>query len=277
MRLSRAVDRIRGFLRHRFPPLGGWAFRLCYHLFPNPCPVELFPGIRVDLKTTDDTQKATYWQGERFEWPTCPLLERYCRPPVTRFFDIGSNYGFFSYFLLSPLPHLQVAAFEPNPETFEKLRQTRERNGLTRLDPQPMGVSDFEGEKHLYRGESDSGHSTFFRHPELPEKTAGAIPIRRFDRWLESRGISLPSSPEWVAKIDVEGSECGVLRGMTTALQKKVFALLVVELNDFTLALAGDTVADVRKLLTDHGYREIFPAELGYRRPKTANAFFVPA
>ena len=64
---------------------------------------------------------------------------------------------------------------------------------------------------------------------------------------------------------------------MATALQKKAFALLVVELNDFTLGLAGDTVADVRKLLTDHGYREIFPAELGYRRPKTANAFFVPA
>ena len=170
-----------------------------------------------------------------------------------------------------------MAAFEPNPETFEKLRQTRERNSLTRLDPQPMGVSEFEGEMHLYRGESDSGHSTFFRHPDLPEKTARAIPIRRFDRWLESRGISLPSSPEWVAKIDVEGSECGVLRGMDTALQKKAFALLVAELNDFTLALAGNTVAHVGKLLTDHGYREIFPAELGYRRPKTANAFFLPA
>lgn len=271
------IDWVRRRFGHKFPPLGPWAYAMYYRFLPNPCPVQLFPGIRIDLKLTDDTQKATYWQGDRFEWPTCPILKRFCRPPVSRFFDIGSNYGFFSYYLITECPHLEVAAFEPNPKTFSQLQKIQSDNHLTRLSLHAIGLSDVETEKHLFQGNKDSGHSTFFPHPELRQKTTNTIPLCRFDHWLEKEQILLPPSSEWVAKVDVEGSECGVLRGMETALRKKAFALIAIELNEFTLGLAGDSVDKMRWLLVDYGYRELDPRELGYRNARTANGFFVPA
>lgn len=277
MNFSWLVDGAHRAGGNKFPPLGRGIFEAFFRLLPNPCALELFPGIRADLNLADDTQKSTYWQGDRFEWPTCPILKRFCQPPVRRFFDIGSNYGFFSYYLLTECPHLDIAAFEPNPKTFFQLQEIKRRNHLAKLSLHAIGLSDVKTEKHLFQGNKDSGHSTFFRHPELHQKTPGTIPLRRFDDWLETEQIHPPSSPEWVAKIDVEGSECGVLRGMESLLGKRVFALVVIELNEFTLGLAGDSVDKVRKLLAVHGYRELDPRQFGYGHPRTANGFFVPA
>ena len=65
----RIAEAVRKRCGHRFPRLGGAAFRTFRRLVPAEAEVELFPEIRVNIRFADATHAATYWQGERFEAP----------------------------------------------------------------------------------------------------------------------------------------------------------------------------------------------------------------
>jgi FkbM family methyltransferase len=268
--MMQLVDAIRRAGGYRFPPLGSSSFRLLFRLLPARANVELVPGIRVDLDFGDDTMRATYWKGDRFEKPTAQVLDGWAKS-ATHFFDIGSNYGFFSYWLLSRRPGLQVHAFEPNPETFARLEKIRTLNGLSSLQAWNIGLSDTFGRLTLHPGRGDSGHSTFGPHPELKLENLGEVEVAPFDRWRSEHGLPLPDRPAWIAKIDVEGFETRVLRGMSESLNASAFAGLVVEINEYTLRFCDSTGAEVRQILHDSGYRE------EQRAPESGNAYFVPA
>ena len=63
------------------------------------------------------------------------------------FYDIGSNWGYFSLFLASKENYTgKIFAFEPFPPTFEDLRSTIRQAGLTeRVQTLPLALSDFDG------------------------------------------------------------------------------------------------------------------------------------
>ncbi len=272
------IDFVRRACGHRFPPLGGLVNRVFFKLMPAAVETELFPGIRARLDLRDLTQRTTYWQGARFEYPTAEILAEWGRAGTAVFFDIGSNYGFFSYWMLSQVAGLRVEAFEPNPATYERVRGIIGRNGLTRMRAWNLGLSDAPGRLMLHAGVVDSGHSTFGDHPELAGGARGEVAVTTFDLWRREAGLALPEVPSWVAKIDVEGFELRVLRGMREALVARAFAGLMVEINEFTLKLCGTSPAEVFALLAEVGYVSLANTPAGRRWPleKTANAFFVP-
>jgi len=243
---------------------------MLFRLLPERGNVELFPGIRADLDFRDATMRSTYWQGSRFEKPTAQVLDRWA-PNATHFFDIGSNYGFFSYWMLSRHPQLTVHAFEPNGVSFARIESTRTRNDLRRLHAWNIGLSDAPDRIALHPGVDDSGHSTFGPHPELGGETLGDIEVLPFDTWRESQGLDLPRQPSWLAKIDVEGFETRAIRGMRESLKARAFAGVAIEINEFTLAFCGTSPAELREELRACGYREETVA------PDSGNAFFVPA
>ena len=162
------LDRIRRRCGFRFPSLGRRAYDAFSLLGPEHVYTELLPNLFVNLYLPDEVQRATYWQGERFEHPTIPVLTQWVEGGAKRFFDIGSNYGFFSFALITKFPHLRADAFEPNPRTFFHLEEIKTDNQLNRLAIWNVGLSDHRDTLRLRRGISDSGHSTFGDHPQLP-------------------------------------------------------------------------------------------------------------
>ena len=249
----------------------------CLSHVPSAIDCELFPGIRLNMNLGDLTQRSTFWQGSRFEAPTAQILARFGAGAKV-FFDIGSNYGFFSYWMLHRLPGIEVYAFEPNPKTFETMRRARLKNSLNRLHPQRVGLSDSVGRLDLHLGTKDSGHSTFAQHPDLNAPPVANVPVVTFDGWAEGTGLAEPVFGEWIAKIDVEGFELKVLTGMRKALLRRAFRLIVVEVNQFTLALAGIAPEHLNEFLNDMGYFQ--PERLNgvsqKELEKSGNGFFVP-
>jgi len=270
----RAAEAIRRHLGYKFPPLGSVAYQCFFKLLPREIDIELLPSIRAHLNTDDGTQRATYWQGTRFEKPTPEVLKTWASRPEAIFFDIGSNYGWFSFYLASELPDLRVHAFEPNPATFNLLQEIASRNQLSRLRPWHLGLGDHETTSHLRIGIEDSGHSTFGPHPTLSEKDAVEISIKSFDAWRQEAGLELPSAPCWVAKIDVEGFEYRVINGMQEALTARAFYGLAVEVNRDTLEFCGSNSKELIALLERFGYVEYTPGFSGAHRQM--NKFFVP-
>ncbi len=277
------LNNLRKIFGYKFPRLGKTVnklfFKLVNKLVKKKIRCELFPNIFVDLNLQDLTQQATFWMGDRFEYPTPQIFKDWGGSSDILFFDIGSNYGFYSYLMQSYFKNIKCYAFEPNPKTFGFFKDTVTANNLVnKIFPFNIGLGNKQEILTLHPGVEDSGHSTFSPHPEFKDTSIGMIKIDTFDNWRVLNNIEMPSSQRWIAKIDVEGFELKVLKGMEAALKSKAFIGISVEVLNFTLALNNNKPSDIEELLNSYGYIKIPKNKIleKYKRTKTENSFFVP-
>lgn len=278
MKLSAThMDRARSLMGYRFPPLGRAAFDWFFRSVPRHMDAQLFPGVNVPLDFRDETQRSTYWQGVRFDHPIAPFLADHGRH-ATAFFDIGANYGFFSYWMLSQCRNVQVYAFDPVPSNIACLEEVRKRNLLdSRFHVIGQALGNTQEVRCLRLGSEDSGHSTFGVHTGLTGASV-EVAVVPFDLWRERVGLQLPDTPQWVAKIDVEGFELNVLQGMEKSLRKQAFSGLVVEVNEYTLKLFDVSPSDLFAFLHECGYVTVDPGSAkGTPSASCYNAFFTPS
>lgn len=128
------------------------------------------------------------------------------------FVDVGANVGLLSILLADAVQHALL--FEPNPVAAARARENIKINRLS-FDVYEVALSDETGTVAFEdNGGVDtcnrtvSGFSTRSRTITVPRTT--------FDRFLEQRGPL--GSPVTLVKIDVEGHENWVLRGMRQLL-----------------------------------------------------------
>lgn len=279
----RLVDGFRQMCGYRFPRLGSTAFNAIIRSLPKKVESRLFPKITATLDLADETQRTTYWFGTRFERPTPQILQQWAEDADV-FFDVGSNYGFYSFFLYSVAPHVDIYAFEPNPLSFRRLQDICVVNNAARIKPQPYGLSDEDGRFNFLQLFENTGHSSFAPCGELVglnQRLAGGTVIQcevfRFDQVIRRLELSYPTVPRWIAKIDVEGYELKVVQGMAEALERKAFKGICIELLEENLGVAGATIAQVDDFLRDYGYQPI-RSEPVHKHSAVShhNAFYVP-
>lgn len=266
------LDKIRKLFGYKYPRMGK-INSVFFRIIPSTLQTDLFRGIKVKLNLKDLTQRSTYWQGSRYEYPTPKILEDWGNSNATKFFDIGSNYGFFSYWMLSSCPNITVYAFEPNPTIVTLMESVKARNNLQRLNIFSMGLGDKNEILDLYIGEKDSAQSGFLENPQSfhTGKKKG-ICIKTFDEWRKENNIAIPSRPEWVGKIDVEGFEVRVLNGMKEALSSKSFIGICIEILEENLVLCGNKPDDIIDIMKTHNYYVLKVKD----NKKTENLFFTP-
>jgi FkbM family methyltransferase len=274
------TNTLRRYCGFQMPPLGPWGLRAFSAIAPNQINCELFPKVFANLDLRDETQRSAYWLGTRFEFPTGAILQRWTEPRDSVFFDIGSNFGLFSFFLLSKHSHIKVYSFEPNPRAFATLSKISAENSLfLRHKPVNIAIGRETSEEVLYLGKKDSGHSTLGKHPYLRDNSSIEVVVRNLPDWLAEEAIPWPEKPAWVAKIDVEGYELQVLQGLRPLLERKCFRGVCIEINPFTLNFCNSTSGEIRSLLQEVGYApETKIPEVQDRRFQTCgNEFYCPA
>ena len=133
-------------------------------------------------------------------------------------FDVGANIGDWTALALHLNPTVQIHCFEPCPTTF-RLLQSRQLPGRVVLNN--FGLGDAAGEAMLHitgEGHQSGCNSLYVRIslPEYREIKAVAIEIDTFDRYCQKAGLTQVD----LVKIDTEGHELSVLKGMRESLQK---------------------------------------------------------
>jgi FkbM family methyltransferase len=128
--------------------------------------------------------------------------------------DLGAHFGFYSVSLAIRVgPGGQVAAFEPNPESFARLERHRRMNRLTWLMTYQAAASDHSGMAELLTyGELDSTTAHLRYGGETPGEGSAPVGVRalRLDDLVESGELRAPQ----FAKVDVEGHGHRAIEGM---------------------------------------------------------------
>ncbi|NMB89608.1 MAG: FkbM family methyltransferase [Chloroflexi bacterium] len=157
---------------------------------------------------------------------------------VGLFFDIGANIGEVSLYLKKAFPQLKVYAFEPVFDNYVQHAMEKILNGLEyELFHTALGNTDGELVLHTPRANLSTDYQKFnagmfsiledgSREAEKPLR----VPCHRFDTFVQTHALRLDAPA--LFKLDVEGAELDVLRGMQATLAGAgVPLILIVELN----------------------------------------------
>ena len=163
------------------------------------------------------------------------------------FADVGANHGWFSLLAAQCLRATggRVFAFEPQTRLCGLLRASAELNRLDNLTVIQAAVGEGPGRSTLYvpRPEQTRYGSLFPCGSRLEE-----IEVVSLDD-------ALTNPPPALVKIDVEGFEVRVLRGMRRLLSNAILRGLIIEVHPAEIRRFGDGLAELWRILGDHGFR----------------------
>jgi FkbM family methyltransferase len=148
-----------------------------------------------------------------------PHLQRAIKLFVSRgdtVYDVGANLGYVAMSLAKQVgPTGTVIAFEPLPQNLELLRENIANNRLANIEVFDVAVSDQLGEA-VIRVAGNLSTASLIWH----KSDTSAVPIEvktiAIDDLVADKNLALPT----FVKIDVEGAEALVLRGMRRTVTK---------------------------------------------------------
>lgn len=165
-------------------------------------------------------------------------------------YDIGANVGFFSLLAARQVGlEGSVYAFEPVPRNAAAIERSARLNGFSNLEVFALaagaagGIEDLNLARHI-------GGAVLAAIGAPPDRN-GSVPVEvvAIDEFIPARSLRPPS----LVKIDVEGAELAVLRGMSATLRAHQ-PILICELDDAAEAGLAAKLADLAALLGNAGY-----------------------
>ena len=208
-------------------------------------------GYEMRLDLSGWSNRKTYFLGRFYDLATQSVLKAILRPGDT-FVDIGANEGMMSLLAARLVgPSGKVIAFEPNPVPRGILEAAIARNRIEQIELRPVGLSDADATLTLSVPRSNSGEGSFgrsaYHDDDLVEVECA---VRQGDAQLANVWPNL-------IKIDVEGFEENVLRGIAATLAR-THCPIVTEVVALHLERADSSVAALQSIMAERGYRGFY-------------------
>ena len=220
----------------------------------NPVRVEVEHGVSLLLDPGDIVARTILvtgvWQPEVWQSVSAGLSAG------AVFLDVGAHIG---YDTLRASVRIgeggKVIAFEPNPRTLEQLRANIAASRAANVTVEPIACTDSEQMLTLYDAtlQGNSGGSSLSR-ANADQTQTGVVPSytvrgRPIDHVVAELGLQRVD----VVKVDVEGAEYLVLRGLRETLLR-FHPKVVMEVVPTQLANMNATVEALVSLMTELGY-----------------------
>lgn len=233
----------------------------------RPLTLSLHGGIRLRCHPHSTSASAVLY-CRLPDWHEMRFLLDHLRPGDT-FVDVGANVGVYTL-LAASIPGVRCVAFEPSTESWTRLVENVDMNGLAEIEVHKAAVGAECGETAVTIGrdavnrvvggtvvggtvvDTAAPAPTVDRMPGSAPKAGGTewVPLTTLDSALA--GVDRVA----LVKIDVEGMEPAVLRGACEVIRRHSPAMLI-ECNDPGV---------LHRMLSEAGYRT-FRYDPGRGRP----------
>lgn len=232
-----------GYLRYF--PIKKWKKAISSRVgrFLEGVPVQTAYGFPIYSKFHDRTNRVAV-QGK------LGILPEFVRqvPEGACFIDIGANLGVITIMAARRVgPTGRVLAFEPVPATFASLQRNLTLNKISNVTALSVAVAARAAAVRM--SAADPLHSGAARVESQDGGDVSAAPLAEIPE-VESAMATRPV----YAKLDTEGYELEVLRGMRGLLEAGRITALIIEIDDVHLQRFGATASAVYQELARFGY-----------------------
>jgi FkbM family methyltransferase len=218
--------------------------------------------FRVEIQDLNDfIQRSIFFAGY-IEYRETRFVQSVLRPGDC-FVDVGANIGWFTLLAASLVgPTGRVVSFEPANVIREQLAKNVSLNRLQQVTIEPFGLSDVNGFAELVAGPPGNlGHTSFLPDHDALGRDRERVPIIRFSEYCKDHALDHVR----LMKVDVEGYEQLVLRGMEDMLRPEFVESLLIEIDDQRLRRLGSSSFDVLAYIASRGYELCHPTLSGLR------------
>ncbi|NBM17487.1 FkbM family methyltransferase [Streptomyces sp. GC420] len=207
-------------------------------------------GARFAVETQDLIQRYIYlfgvWEPHMTHW-----LRRRLRPGDA-FVDVGANIGYYSVLASQLVGHEgRVVAIEASPQFHQRLRQNARLNACDNVRAVNTAVSGSrEMLTFVLASSKNMGANSIVPYDGPAESTfeIEALPLAEV---LSAEEIETAR----VIKIDVEGAEGGVVRGLAPVLDRlRPDAEITVEVTPDRMRQLGESVEELLTTMRAHGF-----------------------
>lgn len=161
------------------------------------------------------------------------------------FIDVGAHIGCYPLSLFKEAKH--IFTFEPEENNYKRLVHNLKINSISNVKALRKAVTDKNGRARLYIHKVESGwHSLYVKYSSTTEE----VQTVSLDSFIERKHLGNIG----LIKIDVEGAELSVLKGVEKTLRKFHPAILV-EFNRPLAELAGQSLFDIYDLVFRKNYK----------------------
>ncbi len=207
------------------------------------------PGISRDLLI----------HGIREDW-AIDVMRETLRPGQT-VVDVGANIGYYVLFEASLVgPRGKVYGIEPVPDNFSLLERNVALNAYDTIELHRFAVSEAAGRSVMHLSHLRNWHAM------TPVQGTGRtieVEVRPLDAFLE--GKPFPA----LVRMDVEGHEYEILRGMQRTIAEAPELTLFIEVHPHVIG--AEKMTSMLTLLSTHGYDVArFASRRGEERTSTA-------
>lgn len=208
--------------------------------------------------------RAYFFYKQRREAPQAAVIRRVVQPGMLAI-DVGANIGFFTTVMARAVgPSGGVLAFEPDAQNVKLLRRTLRRYRLGNVVVIPSALGEYSGRAELW---VNADHPADHRMYPFEGHAGGyEVDIVTLDDFMFARADTRRVS---IIKIDVQGAELHVLRGMHGMLVRHPSAQLLLEIAPDHLAEGGTRLAEVRDFLVELGFSPFLLTRRGMVRPES--------
>lgn len=170
--------------------------------------------------------------------------------------DVGANMGLYTLFAAKTVGDLgRVVAFEPEQNSRSLLERNVALNALKNVTILSCALDVEEATRTLYSSATvNPGSHSFVQRTDYRVRRKGtAVPTYRGDSLVREGKAALPN----VVKIDVEGAEMNVLRGMNSVLHSTALRAILIEVHPLVLPLFGSGPDEVEAFVRSCGFKKI--------------------
>jgi FkbM family methyltransferase len=229
---------------------------------------EVFGRIRppvvsagVDVLATEVAGMIVGVPGNEWRMAAYHAFRGVMEPGMTKYFcslikpgavvvDVGANVGMYTLLAARLLQGKgKIYSFEPTPRTFEILRDNVQVNGFLELGIihlHQLAVTDRSGKARLSIFHRDSGHNTLFNDGKADNEIE--VATTSLDEILATQ------EHVDIVKIDAEGAEPLILRGMQQVIQRNPEIRIVMEFAPVHLLRAGSSPMQLLDDITSLGF-----------------------
>lgn len=209
---------------------------------------------RQYLKWYGNASYKPHKNGERW------LLTALSSEPVRTVLDVGANVGDWSLLAAAAFPAATIYALEIVPRTAATLRERTA--SVPRIKPFDLGLADHTGTMRVRYNPAATAHSTFTDYPHGWDGERIDARVMRGDEFLAREGIRDVD----VVKLDVEGAEHLVLRGLGDVLGERRLRFVQFEYGRVNV-LTRFLLKDFYELFARAGYvvGKIYPDYVDFR------------
>ena len=221
-------------------------------------------SVRVgpDVLFAPSFDRLLYLWAQKLRYARNPNLAflRGCVQPGMHAVDVGANVGVHTHLLAHAVgPEGRVTAFEPDPGLFAALSDGLEANGLRHVEVHQLALGAASGRAPLMQGVFNSGDNRLLAAGGPSRRPTVEIGVKTLDDVVNG-------APVHFIKIDVQGWEVSVLRGMERTIRENPALRLRVELWPYGLRAAGTSADALIDTLERFGFSLQFAADRGLSR-----------